>query len=194
MGLHRIVAPAYEPVSLAEAKAHLRITAAEDDALIAGYLLSATRAAEDYVRGKFVTQTWDYTVDNEWPLVMTGGYVRYRIELPLTPVVSVSSVSYVANNGATQTLSSLLYTVHTDGPVPYIQKAYDSTWPTIRDVPAAITVRFVVGYQVQNVPPEIASAIMLGVEMLYDRNPNDREILELARNALLDPYRMLRVS
>jgi uncharacterized phiE125 gp8 family phage protein len=183
-----------EPVSLAEAKAHLRITAAEDDALIAGYLLSATRAAEDYVRGKFVTQTWDYTLDYEWPMICGGGYYHYRIELPLHPVVSVSSVSYVDNNGAAQTLSSLLYTVHKNGPVPYIEKAYDSSWPTIRTVPAAITVRFVVGYPVQNVPPEITSAVLLGVEMLYDRNPNDREILESARNSLLDPYRMLRVS
>ena len=195
MGLSLIVAPAVEPVTLAETKAHLRVDAATDDGLIAGYIQAAVRAAENYIRGKLIRQTWDYTVDYCWPIVSVKGMTRYRIELPLHPVMSVSSVSYVDDNGATQTLSSLLYTVRTDGPVAYVEKAYDSTWPTIRRVPAAITVRFTVGYDAEDVPDEIRTAILLHVEALYDRCDEDAmKACEACRNALLDPYRILRVS
>ena len=193
MGLSLIVGPAQEPVSLAEAKAHLRVTEADDDALIAGYILAARRAAESYIRGAIITQTWDYTVDYCWPLVNVRGMSKYRIEIPLHPLQSVSSVSYVDVDGVTQTLAGSLYTVHIRGPVGYIEKAYDETFPDIRSVPEAITVRFVVGYQPDEVPDEIKAAIMLGVERLYDRCGDEGAVTD-ARDALLDPYRILRVA
>jgi uncharacterized phiE125 gp8 family phage protein len=58
-----VTPPTIEPVSLAEAKAHLRVTEADDDALIAGYILAARHAAESYIRGALITQTWDYSLD-----------------------------------------------------------------------------------------------------------------------------------
>jgi uncharacterized phiE125 gp8 family phage protein len=189
-----VTAPVIEPVSLAEAKAHLRVTVPDDDALLAGYINTARRFAEGYVRGAVITQTWDHTIDFSWPTVLCNGYWIYRIELPLQPVQSVTSVSYVDESGNTQTLSAGLYTVHKDRPVCHIDKAYNAVWPNVRIVPAAITVRFVAGYLPANVPDELRSAMLLHIETLYDRNPADREALEFARNALLDPYRVLRVA
>lgn len=195
MGLRLVTGPTIEPVSLAEAKAQLRLTGAEDDGLIAGYILTARRAAESYIRGALITQTWDYTIDYGWPWVNVGGVLRYRIELPLHPVVSVSSVSYVDDDGATQTLSTNLYTVRTDGPVSYIEKAYNQEWPSVRSIPAAITVRFVVGYEPDAVPDEIKTAIMIHVQALYDGCDEDEMALcESCRHSLLDPYRLLRVA
>jgi uncharacterized phiE125 gp8 family phage protein len=180
-------------VSLAEAKAHLRVTEADDDALIAGYILAARHAAESYIRGALITQTWDYSLDYCWPVVSVRGMCKYRIELPLHPIQSVTSVSYVDENGTTQTLSPSLYTVHIRGPVADIEKAYDASFPSIRSVPEAITVRFVVGYQQDAVPDGIKAAIMLGIERLYDRCGDEGAVTD-ARDALLDPYRLLRVA
>jgi hypothetical protein len=60
-------------------------------------------------------------------------------------------------------------------------------------VAAPITVRFVAGNDVSAVPDPIRVAIQFHVETMYDRDPNVIEILEKARDALLDHYRYMRV-
>ncbi len=199
MGLTLITGPAVEPLSLAEAKAHLRVTVPDHDAIIAGHILAARRYAEGYMRGALITQTWDYTVDNSWPYQRVeyghcfAAYVS-RIELPLGPVQSVTSVSYLDENGATQTLSGSLYTLHKDRPVAFIAKAYNADWPAVRNVPAAITIRFVCGYLPEAVPDDLRAALLMHVELLFDRNTNQRELLEGSRDNLLDPHRILDVA
>lgn len=187
MGLQLVTPPTQEPLSLNEAKAHLRVTEPDDDGLITGYILAARGWAEGHIRSGIMTQTWDYTLDYEWPLVERNGYCGYRIELPLRPVQSVTYVHYVDENGTTQTLSSTLYTVHIKGPVAYIEKAYDASWPSVRWVPDAITVRFVCGYANQLVPDEIRTAIMLKVEALYDRC-DEKSCVQSTAEMLLDPF------
>ncbi len=195
MGLTLVTPPTVEPVSLAEVKAHLRGPPSDDDGLLSGYILAARRFAESYIRGAIITQTWDYKIDCAWPMVWSGNYVKNRIELPLRPIQSVTSISYVDSNGDTQTLNSSLYTVHADRSVPFIERAYNADWPEVRDVPDAITVRFVAGYLPEKVPDEIRTAIMLHVESMYDAcPPDDQERCESCRNLLLDPYRVLRVA
>ena len=191
MGLSLVTGPTTEPVTLEEVKAHLRVAIADDDGLIAGYILAARRYAEGYTRRAFCTQTWDYTVDRCWPWENVWGYVRKRITLPLPPLQVVSSVSYVDIDGATQTLDSSQYVVKTDETSGYIEEAYNVTWPDVRYVASAVTVRFVAGWA--QVPDEIRMAIMLHVEILYDRNPQDLNLLMSARDALLAPYLVVRI-
>lgn len=193
MGLSLVTAPVAEPVSLAEVKAHLRGPPSADDGLISGYIIAARRYAEGYIRGVLCTQTWDLKLDYGWPCL--DRHYRQKIELPLHPVQSVSSISYVDANGATQTLSPSLYTVHVDRPVPFIEKAYNADWPEVRSVADAVTVRFVCGYDPSEVPDEIRAAIMLHVESMYDGCAvEDKERCEQCRDNLLDPYRVLRVA
>jgi uncharacterized phiE125 gp8 family phage protein len=195
VGLTLVTPPTVEPVSLAEAKAHLRLDDNSDDGLLAGYILAARQYAENYIRGAIITQTYDYKLDGGWPMVWVRDYCRTRIELPLRPVQSVTSVSYVDENGATQTLSTSLYTTHLDRPVPCIDKAYNQSFPSVRDVTDAITVRFVAGYAPEKVPDGIRTAILLHIESLYDScEPEQKERCEQCRNSLLDPYRVLRVA
>jgi uncharacterized phiE125 gp8 family phage protein len=195
VGLTLVTPPTVEPVSLAEAKAHLRLDDNSDDGLLAGYILAARQYAENYIRGAIITQTYDYKLDGGWPMVWVRDYCRTRIELPLRPVQSVTSVSYVDENGATQTLSTSLYTTHLDRPVPCIDKAYNQSFPSVRDVTDAVTVRFVAGYAPERVPDGIRTAILLHIESLYDScEPEQKERCEQCRNSLLDPYRVLRVA
>ena len=58
MGLIQITPPAVVPLSLAEAKAHARIDGAEDDALVAGYIRSATASIEAYLGMALITSSW----------------------------------------------------------------------------------------------------------------------------------------
>lgn len=191
MGLSLVTGPTTEPVTLAEVKAHLRVDIPDDDGLIAGYVLAARRYAEGYTRRAFMTQTWDYTIDRAWPYTNDGCYLVRRITLPLPPLQSVSSITYVDINGDTQTLASDQYVVKTDDTSGIIEQAYNVAWPEIRWQSSAVTVRFIAGWT--DIPDEIRTAIMLHVEILHDRNPQDRELLETARDALLDPYRVIRI-
>ncbi|MCP5088318.1 MAG: hypothetical protein GY952_16120, partial [Rhodobacteraceae bacterium] len=59
--------PAVEPVTLSEAKTHLRVDGADEDALI-GELILAARQYQEQVTGVFpITQTWRQYEDC-WPL------------------------------------------------------------------------------------------------------------------------------
>ena len=193
MGLSLIPPPTLEPVSLAEAKAHLRVDNADDDGLIVGQILAARNWAEAYMRSGIVTQTWDYTTDYGWPVCSVRGVTRYRIELPLHPVQSVTHVKYVDDDGVTQTLSGVLYTLHKFGVGSYIEKAYNADFPSIRSVPDAITVRFVVGYTTETIPDDIKVGILLKLESLYDRCEEKSCVLSTAQS-MLDPHRLLRVA
>ncbi len=197
MGLSLVTPPTVEPVSLAEAKAHTNPCGSDDDGLLAGYILAARLHAENYIRGAIITQTWDAKYDHGWPMVWVRDYCRTRIELPLRPVQSVTSVSYVDDNGATQTLSGSLYTTHLDRPVPCIDRAYNQSWPSVRDVSDAITVRFVAGYLPEKVPDGIRQAILLLIGHWYANREtvnigNITSELPFTTQALLDPYRVLR--
>ncbi len=204
MGLTVVTSPTTEPLTLAEARAHCRIDQTEDSGLLAGYILAAREFAENYTRRKFVTQTLDYTLE-AWPYkeVDSGrGYYecRYRVELPVPDVQSITYVKYLDSNGALQTLAATQYVLRKDGPVAYLEPAKDATWPDVSEKPALasptvvaapITVRFVAGSDA--VPDSIRVAIQFHVEIMYDRDPNARESLEFARDSLLNPYRYIRV-
>jgi len=196
MGLTLITGPTTEPVTMEEAKQHLRVDVSDDDGLIAGYVLAARRYIESQT-GPLMQQTWDYTVDREWPMV--GGF--YAIRLPFSPCSSVTSVSYVDTAGASQTLSAGLYQTVLNVPIPYIAKAYNQSWPAIRDVPAAITVRAVYGYGASPgaVPDPLRQAILLMVGRFYEHREEVvvgaiPSSVPMGVEALIGPYSLAQRS
>jgi len=60
------VPPAAEPLSLADAKAHLRVEHADDDGLIAALIAGARAHVEAQTRRALITQTWRHVRD-AWP-------------------------------------------------------------------------------------------------------------------------------
>lgn len=81
MALKQTVAPAEEPLTLEEAKNHLRVDADidEDDALINGLIAAARYHAEQVMAWRsFITQTWQLWLE-DWP-------EKDYIELLLPPV------------------------------------------------------------------------------------------------------------
>jgi len=189
MALSLVTGPTVEPVTLDEAKAHLRLDIADDDGLLAGYILAARRWVEGQTHRALAPQTWDYVIDYAWPYKFS----RQWIELPLNPVMSVTSVSYVDDSGVTQTLASYQAACRENG--SYIVPTYDQTFPTVRRQPGAITVRFVAGYE--NVPSELKHAIMLLAGHFYENREaaSAKALIEVPMSveALVSPYRCARV-
>jgi uncharacterized phiE125 gp8 family phage protein len=76
-----IEAPASEPLSLAEAKAYLRVEHDADDALIAALVVAARAAVERASRRVLITQTWRLAFDR-WPRTA-------QMNVPVAPLRSL---------------------------------------------------------------------------------------------------------
>lgn len=161
MALSLVTAPTAEPITTSEAKLHLRVDHAVDDSLIETLCQAAQAMVETATHRLFGSQTWD---DKRDSTPCDGVWW-----LPYPPVSSVTSITYVDLAGATQTWSSSEYTV--DAPAgpqcghARIVPAHGYSWPQVRDVPNAITVRFVCGYT--SAPAALVQAMKLLIEHWY---------------------------
>lgn len=188
MPLALVTPPTSEPVTLAEAKAHLRVTITNDDDLIDALIQAARVQAENYTGRAFVTQTWDLKLD-AFPEV---------IEVPLPPLISVSSVKYTDTDGVQQTLATSGYTVDTTAQPGRIVPAFDDDWPDTRGHINDVEVRFVAGYGAPAaVPAAIRQALLLILGELYERRENaivgtTINPVPLSAEYLLAPYRQFR--
>lgn len=94
-------APASEPVTLNEAKDHLRISHAFEDTLITGFIVAARKRVEADTLRSLITQTWTATLDR-WPPTgcseesevwpFTTSPTTRRIPLAHGPVASITSL------------------------------------------------------------------------------------------------------
>ena len=64
MPLQLVTPPAEEPVSLADAKLHLRVDFTDDDALITSLIAAARQAAETLTGRQIVTARWKLVLDS----------------------------------------------------------------------------------------------------------------------------------
>lgn len=200
MNLTLVAPPTEEPVTLAEARGQCRVEVPDDDALLAGYILAAREHVETETRRAAMTQTWDLKLPC-WPQYWDDDRHEWRvgIELPRPPLASVASIAYVDSSGAAQTLAADQYQVTTRyGEIRQglVVPAYGVTWPSLRDQPDAVTVRFVAGYASMTlVPNRIRQAMLLMIGHWYKHRETSiagtiiNEI-PMGVDALLDPLRV----
>lgn len=106
-------APTLEPITLDEAKLHLRIDSDFDleDDLIESLISAARDKAEFFCSRFFTEQTVAIVYFNELP---AGIYSQASIELPYPDISSVSSVSYTDIEGNSTTISASGYSFNSD--------------------------------------------------------------------------------
>ena len=150
-GISRLVAPTEEPITLAEAKAHLRVEHNADDVLITALIVAARQAAESHTGRALVSQQWRLTLE-DW---------QDSIELPNPPLISVEAITYLDSLAVRQTLASSVYQVITDTLVGSVQLAYDGAWPAIRAIPGSIRVDYTAGYGIASAVPQAIKVWML---------------------------------
>jgi len=192
MSLTLVTAPTVEPVTLAEFKGHIRVTASGDGTYISALIKAARMASETITARALIDQTWDLKFDR---------FPR-RITVPLPTLQTITSITYTDTAGVSQTLSSSLYKVDTNGDMPgRIDPAYGESWPSTRGEMNAVVVRFVAGYGAagSNVPEPIKQAIMMYAAELYERREDAIVGATIERvpnsvNALLWPYKVWGAS
>lgn len=183
----RTVAPTVSLLTIADAKTHLRVDHADEDALISGLIDAATAHLDGYagMLGRaLLTQTW--TVD--FPTFMN------RLDIPLGPVQS-ATVQYYDSLNAQQTLSTSVYAVLSDGLGPYVALKYNQQWPQTYTRDDAVKITFVAGYgaTAASVPAAIRAAMLLLIGHWYANRETVGSTpgseLPFSAAALLAPYR-----
>jgi uncharacterized phiE125 gp8 family phage protein len=166
MGIKVVTPPAVEPVTLAEARLHLRIDAdqTDEDDLIQAFISAAREEAEHLTGRAIPEQTIELALD---------AFPEGAIELPRGAIVSVESVTYVDEAGATQTVDSADYALDDSQLVAWLLPAYNFDWPATREQANAVRVRYVAGYA--SCPALIKSWILLRVGTLYAHREADAE-------------------
>lgn len=134
-------------------------------------ITDARKAAEQELHRYLITQTLDAHLDrfprHDGRRVHADGCCDC-VELLLPPLQSVTSITYVDEDGATQTLPTDQYQVDAVSEPARIVPAYNVTWPATRKQPNAVIVRFVAGYgTAAEVPAPIKSWMLMHIKTLY---------------------------
>lgn len=166
-------APAIEPVTLAEAKEHLRVDIDDDNDYIEALIVAARQYAEEYLDRALVSQQ----------LTMRMDTFPYEFELPRPPMatsgtLTATSVTYSLDPGSastavptTATLSTTQYRVDRDDTPGRIRTVYNGTWPSHLTDPNSISVTWWAGYgpATSDIPQAIRSAMLMIIGHLYER-------------------------
>lgn len=195
MNLTLVTAPTQEPITLDEAKSHLHLDADDEDDLVSSLIVVARQWIEGQTRRALYAQTWTLDIDDGWPWIELPSGYRFRIILPLNPLISVSSITYNDGSSPLSTLASSQYTVVARKYGSFIAPAYGVTWPAVRCVPNAVSVRFIAG---DGDPPKpLVHAMKLLVSHLFENrdvvSAQDLREVPYSIEALVSPYRPGRI-
>ena len=184
--------PAVEPVTLAEAKAHLRVDGTVEDTLIASLIVTSRLHVEAALGLALITQGWSWFLD-DWP-------AGREVVLPLRPVQSVTAVRLYAADETLQVIAADTYLLDGIGPPARLVRRGSSAWPRPTRVGNGIEIAFVAGYgnAPANVPAPIRQAILLLVAHWHEhREPVEvgapNVPLPLTVSDLLQPYRIVHL-
>jgi uncharacterized phiE125 gp8 family phage protein len=187
MPLMLMSGPAAEPVSVEEARAHLRIDTTNEETLLAAFIVAARIALEAQTRRVFVTQSWRLILDG-WP--------GTSVTLPLAPVSAVTAIT-MNDEEAPRSVAASHYETVLAGNTPRI--AALTPWPHPSRRIGGIHIDFTAGYGAPDaVPQPLKQAILMLTAHWYEnREPvglgeanND---LPLSVAQLIAPYRRVRL-
>ncbi len=157
MPLQILTPPAEEPVSLAEAKAFLRVTHDAEDALIGRLITAARQRIEAELGLALVTTQFTETLD-AWPLTRTGA-----ARLSRGPLVSVEAIRV---DGAAATGFAARF-----GTRPGLVSGPP---PNPRAVHGGIEVDFTAGFgAAEDVPAPLAQALLVLIAHAYDHRDEE---------------------
>ncbi len=190
MALVLTSAPALEPVTVAEAKAHLRVTGEAEDTLIASLILTSRLHIETALGLALITQSWRLLRDS-WP---EGRHV----DLPLRPLQGVEEVRVISAAGDPTIIAASQYLVDVASVPPRLVRR--SALPVPGQVACGIEIDFTAGYgdAADDVPAPIRQALLLLVAHWHEhRDPieigSPDAAIPAAVSDLLLPYRVARL-
>jgi len=182
MRLKLITAPTIQPVTKAEAKAHLRIDTTTEDDFIDTLIKAATNFAEEYTYRQFITATYEQYMDD-----FPDGSTAIKLEKP--KLQSITSITYIDTAGATQTWTSTLYEADIKSDIGKVRPVSGESYPSTDDIYNAVTIKFKAGYgdAAANVPDLLKSTLKVMVSHLFE----NREFVTPQGQQLIFPEAIL---
>ena len=172
--LEQTIAPLAEPVSLAEAKQHLRVDYDDDDALIATQIAAARGWIEKELNISMVQRTYRAYLPQ----------FADEINLPRPPFASLTSVQYWSDESP-QALTTVAGLYEADLRQGRLLRAYGEVYPSTAPRHDAVQITFVAGYapdsnspinHAANVPAELRAALLLILGDLYENRESSTPI------------------
>lgn len=154
--IHTLTPPEIEPISLLEAKDHLRVRHDLQDDLIEALIRDARTRVENLTQRPLITQT------------LRMDYARFpsyadSLALSRVPVQSVDSLTYLDSAAERQTLDAADYDLLLPTADPIILPRINAQWPAHTARPESIQVTVTAGYgdTAEDVPGDLRRAILL---------------------------------
>jgi len=183
MFLRLVTPPQLEPVTVEEAKQHLRIDGNEEDDYIASLITVARQRAEEYTRRAFISQTWELALDR----------ADKTIYLPKPPVEFIESVTLDGKEVDPKNYELL-------GSNVFYPKI-----PLNAVKPCGLVIRFISGYgdNPEHIPRPIRQAILMLIGHLHEAREGQAPQVQYEAQArigadmppsvisLLRPYRVM---
>jgi uncharacterized phiE125 gp8 family phage protein len=153
--------PAAEPITLAEAKAYLRVAIDDDDDVIAALVAGARVHVESQTRRALITQSWRIVRD-AWP---DDG----RLAILPVPFVSIAAARVHHEDGTTQSIDVSAFTADTAS-APAIVSFAPWSLPLPRRAAGGVELDITAGYGDAGsaVPEALRQAIRLLVAHWYE--------------------------
>lgn len=195
MGYKIITDATVEPVTLIEARAHLRVDAYgsplahPDDDYITALISYARDFCEQHTRRTLAEKVVEFAYDD---------FPTNEIEISLFPISSITSIKYIDIDSLEQTVLDTVYALDDYTTPNWVFLKAEQEWPVTLETENNVKIRIVVGQTPVQVAPAIKAAILLMVGSLYENRQED--LLSAARisfnslptgvYSLLQPYRL----
>jgi len=187
MGAILVQAPASEPVSLAGARAHLRIVGNDDDALLASLITAARRVVEARTGLCLIAQAWMCFRDG-WP---EDGIIA----LPVAPLLDVEELAVFGEDDQKAVIDPAHYIVDAVSRPPRVLLRGSRQWQRPGRAVNGIGIRVAAGFGAAgDVPQPLRQAVLLLVAHFFaQRGDEAGPALPAGLGALLDPFRGVRL-
>lgn len=198
--------PATEPITLAEAKAHLRVEVTDDDALITALIAAVRQSCEAFTGRALISQTWRLWLDRASAITNVDATYPWNddddsgniVPLPRAPLQNVTSISSFAEDGTETVFSAANYYIDAASLPGRLVLKDNASWPAILRRVAAIKIDFVVGYgdTAASVPAALIQGMKQHLAQLYaNRGDGGGDLsLPVTTLALYQPYRIMQVA
>ena len=178
-----VTEPLVEWITLADAKAWLKVDHTDDDDLITALLPAVRKSVEHYMRRKVlacdIVETW-----MQWP--------GAKIELYWSKLNEVTAIKYIDEAGDEQTVDSSNYFLGSNYRPPFIMFGIEYQFPAVTVSPNAVTVEYSAGWaDADSIPGDILVAMKLVLSDMYENRTDTVRRLPTASMLYLQPYNIL---
>ncbi len=202
------------PITLVEAKAHLRVDHDDEDTLISSLIQGSTDYAQNFTHRQFVNTTFvmnldafpstngssnsNCTVTSSSNKIFSGRWYNNstrQIVLPFPPSVSITSIVYIDTDGSSQTLATDQYALDVLSEPGRLYNTFGNSWPSTQAIQNAVLVTYVAGYgtAATDTPEGIRQAILLMIGAWYENREEEVSMMQVFQipvgaKALLGQY------